>query len=102
MTRNEAIKKVGLETVSLVEGENVEHTNRVTEGTIDAGYVEFSATVDFEVGCSVMIHPPVMSEPDELMLVMNVLVDEDEYKNADDLDLIDWDSAIKKATFEIC
>ena len=94
MTRNEAIKQVGLETVELVESQEVEHTNRVTEGTIDAGYVEFSATVDFKYGCS--------ADEYELMLVMNVLVDEDEYKNADDLDLIDWDSAIKKATFEIC
>ena len=90
MTRNEAIKEAGIKTVEAVETENVDFTNRVTDGTNDAGYVEFSASVDF-----------VDNDDNACILTMILLIDEDEVNASDDLDQIDWDAAIKDAKFEI-
>ena len=92
MNRNEAIEIVGIEAVKEVEAENVSHTNRVTDGTEDAGYVEFSAYVDIHLEDE---------ERDESMLIMYVLVDEDDHDSVDDIDQIDWDRAIDNATFDI-
>lgn len=50
MTREEAIKAVGIEWVEAVEKENCDFTNRVTSGTEWDGFDEFSATVEFDRG----------------------------------------------------
>jgi hypothetical protein len=42
MTREEAIKAVGLELVEEAERDNCDYTNRVTEGTEWQGYSEFA------------------------------------------------------------
>ena len=44
MTREEAIKAVGLELVEGAERDNCDYTNRVTDGTEWDGYTEFSAS----------------------------------------------------------
>ena len=90
MTREEAINEAGMDAVKAVEKENVAQTCRLTEGTDYAGYVEFSASVDFIDGNN-----------DERQLVMYVLVDEDEFDAVEELDQIDWDAAIEKAEFKI-
>ena len=90
MTRNEAIKEAGIETVEAVDIESVDFTNRVTDGTVDQGYVEFSASVDFS------------KNDDDCSLIVYVLVDEDEVAEAgDDLGNVDWDRAFKSARYEI-
>lgn len=43
MTREEAIKAVGLDLVIEAENKNCDYTNRVTDGTEWAGFTEFSA-----------------------------------------------------------
>ena len=47
MTREEAIKAVGLELVEQAEHENCECTCRLTDGTEWDGYTEFSASSDY-------------------------------------------------------
>ena len=47
MTREEAIKAVGLKLVEQVERMNCDYTNRVTDGTEWDGYTEFSAVSDY-------------------------------------------------------
>lgn len=50
MTREQAIKAVGIEWVEKVEKESCDFTNRVTSGTEWDGFDEFSSSVDFNKG----------------------------------------------------
>ena len=87
MTREEAIEAVGIEAVKKVEEENVDFTNRVTDGTKDFGYVEFSSGIVLENGDR---------------LYMYCFVDQDIMDEVEELDQIDWDDVIKTtAEFEI-
>jgi len=89
MTRDEATKEAGIETVEAVDNEPVDFTSRVTEGSNDQGCVEFSASVDFK-------------NDDDCRLIVYVLVDEDEVAEAgDDLGNVDWDRAFESARYEI-
>lgn len=47
MTREEAIKAVGLELVEQAERDNCDFTNRVTDGTEWQGFTEFSACSNY-------------------------------------------------------
>lgn len=90
ISREEAIKQVGISNVVLLEKENVDFTNRLTSGTKDFGWVEFSASISCNVN------------GENITLTMYVFVDEDEIDTFEDLDQIDWDSAISKtAEYEI-
>lgn len=88
ITRQEAIKEVGLESVVKVEGETVDFSCRVTDGTTYQGYTEFSATVKVD-----------SEDWDEL--TMYVYVDTHEVDAADDLDQIDWETAVQDADYAL-
>ena len=81
ITREEAIKLAGVETVEAAERSHAVFTGRVTDGTPDHGFTEFSANVS--------------------NVTMYVLVETDEVKKAEELDQIDWDSAIEDAEYEV-
>ena len=85
ITRSEAIKATSLNSVEKVEAENVDFTNRVTDGTNDAGYSEFSASVKYV----------------DKTLTMFVFVDSKSIMNHENLDDVDWEKAISNAEFEI-
>lgn len=87
--REEAIKRVGAESVKSVESENVSFTNRVTDGTEMTGYTEFSASVD------------CVEDGEDVTLVMYVYIDSDELEAREDLDRLDWDEAIRDAEYEV-
>ena len=86
MTRNEAIKEVGIEAVEAVETENLDFTSRITDGTVWHGFDEFSARIDLDNDC---------------FLAMYVYVDSSAVAAVDNLDELDWDHYIKTAEFEI-
>ena len=83
ITREEAIKAVGLESVEKVETENVEFTCRITD-TTNPGMTEFSATVDVD---------------DDRSLVMYCYCNSEDVESAEELDQLDWDEAIADAEF---
>lgn len=86
LTRDQAVKEVGLDAVIEVEGENVDYTGRVTGND----WVEFSATVDAKDG-----------DGEKVKLVMYVMVSQAELDSADGLDGVDWEKAISEAEFQI-
>ena len=90
MKRIEAIKKAGIKTVETVENMNVEFTNRVTDGTHLQGYTEFSASVDF-----------TDEDGDTATLIMYVHIDSEEVESVENLDDLNWESAIADADFDI-
>ena len=90
MKRIEAIKKAGIKTVETVENMNVEFTNRVTDGTPLQGYTEFSARVDF-----------TDEDGDTATLIMYVHIDSENVESVENLDGLDWESAIADADFDI-
>ena len=89
MKRIEAIKKAGMKAVETVESKNVDFTNRVTDGTQLQGYTEFSSSVDFT------------DEDGEATLIMYVYIDNDDLDGVENLDELDWESAIADADFDI-
>ena len=89
MKRIEAIKKAGIKAVETVESKNVYFTNRVTDGTHLQGYTEFSSSVDFT------------DEDGEATLIMYVYIDNDDLDGVENLDELDWESAIADADFDI-
>ena len=87
MTREKAIATVGTEAVKTVENENVNFTNRLTDGTKDFGYVEFFSDTELDNGDT---------------LRMYCFVDEDDLEAVEELDHIDWGTVIENtAEFEI-
>jgi hypothetical protein len=86
LTREQAIKVVGIESVLEVEGDQVGYTGRVTGND----WVEFSATVD-------------AIDPDgyKVKLVMYVMVSQSELDSVEELDGVDWDKAVSEAQFDI-
>ena len=87
LTEEQAIQESSKSFVEMIKLENVDFTNRVTDGTYDQGTIEFSATVD------------IGGEFDE-QLTMYVFVDSETVNNLE-LDAIDWGAAIEKAEYEI-
>lgn len=87
--RKDAMKRAGDNAVKSVESESVSFTNRVTDGTEMAGYVEFSSSV----GC--------VEDGEERTLVMYVYIDSDDLKNCEDLESLNWGNAIKDAEYEV-
>ena len=90
MKRIEAIKKAGIEAVKKVETSNVDFTNRVTDGTHLQGYTEFSASVDF-----------TDDDGETATLIMYVYISSDDVEEVENLDELDWESAISDADFDI-
>lgn len=90
ISREEAIKAAGIGAVETVENDNVDFSNRLTDGTCHNGYTEFLAATDF-----------IDSDGDECQLVMYCFIDSDDVGAVDSLDLLDWETVIKDAEFEI-
>ena len=86
MTREEAIKAVGIEWVEAVEKESCDFTNRVTSGTEWDGYDEFSATLEFDSG------EYVNFENDSYCGIVAYYYQKSEDVNAtEDLGSLDWE-----------
>lgn len=90
ITRAQAVAEVGEELVAKVQAEDVDFTNRVTDGTRHAGYTEFSA--------SVRVPNP---EGFDGQLTMYVFVPAELVQAAEDLSTIDWDRYIADAEYLI-
>lgn len=90
MKRSEAIEKAGIEAVERVEKMNVDFTNRVTDGTHLQGYTEFSASTEFIDECG-----------ERATLIMYVYIDSDDVAAVENLENLDWDSAIANADFDV-
>ncbi len=80
LTREQAIETVGIEAVELVEQGDLWFTDCVIDG-----YTEFACSIDCKNG---------------EVLTMYVAVDADEVHSAEQLDNLDWASAIKDAEFK--
>lgn len=91
INREEATSQVWTDVIEKLLNENVEFTNRVTDGTADAGYTELSATVSL----------PETEEYEDRKITIYVLVDTDEVDGVEELDQIDWTEPFAGATFEI-
>lgn len=88
ITREQAINEVGIEIVTELENSELEHTNRCTEGTEDAGTVEFASI-------------RTIKNDDYDDICMYVFVDDDEAKERDG-DNVNWKRAISEtAEFEL-
>jgi len=79
MTRDEAIKVAGIETVEAVDATDCDYTNRVLDGTCCAGDVEFSADVQF-----------IDDDGWTRNLIAYYYQDDDDVRGCEDLSDLDW------------
>jgi hypothetical protein len=91
VSREEAIAIVGVDAVKEVETENVDFTNRLTDGTPYNGWTEFAASVQ------------CISEltDDGAVLTMYVYIDSNDLVDCEDLSNLDWDAAIAGAIYTV-
>ncbi len=90
ITRQEAINEAGIKAVEIIENDNLDFSNRVTDGTKDHGNTEFSVSTNF-----------IDSNGEECQLFMYCFINSDDVQAVESLDLLDWETAIKNAEFEI-
>ena len=85
ITKSHAIQAVGKQTIEKLLTANVEPTNRVmTDGT-----VELSSRAQ------------AVENGDEVTVFMYVFVDGEQFAACENLDELDWDTAMENAEFEI-
>lgn len=88
--KEQAIAVVGAAVIKALECESVDYTGRLTDGTANNGYTEFSASIDAT---------DLAGEP--VTVTMYVFISSDHLIDCDDLSNLDWASAIANADFEI-
>ena len=77
------------ELIETLKKENVDFSNRETEGTANQGYTEFMASIETKD-----------EDGDPVTIEMYLYIDSDIVDETESLDQLDWSTAIENATFD--